>query len=277
MAVLVTEYVDGFDLGQLIQRTGPLKVSDACEIARQVAVALEYTHQQGFVHRDVKPSNVMLSHKGEVKLLDLGLARLQYGEADWAEITGTGQAMGTADYVAPEQVTDSRSVDIRADIYALGCTLFKLLTGNAPFADQRHVTAFAKMTAHVSTEAPSLAECLHGAPAGLIRLVNSMLKKSPDARPQKPSNIAAALQSFVEGSDLPALADRAVQLEPAKPQPRPSTLSPARTPWWQRQISVGIAVALTPAGTAAWALPGSSNKDRIPRRNHCRNLPSRRR
>ena len=81
-AVLVTEHIDGCNLGQLVGRTGPLSIADACEIARQIAVALEYTSGQGFVHRDVKPSNIMLSREGEVKLLDLGLARLQLGDAE---------------------------------------------------------------------------------------------------------------------------------------------------------------------------------------------------
>src|SRR5690606_16235572 len=110
-AVLVTEYIDGLDLGQLVDRRGPLAISDACEMIRQVAVTLTYTSAQGFVHRDVKPSNIMLSRRGDVKLLDLGLARWQWDEIEQTGMTATGQAMGTADYVAPEQVTDSRSVD----------------------------------------------------------------------------------------------------------------------------------------------------------------------
>src|SRR5690606_13088298 len=152
-------------------RRGPLAISDACEMIRQVAVALTYTSAQGFVHRDVKPSNIMLSRRGDVKLLDLGLARWQWDEVEQTGMTATGQAMGTADYVAPEQVTDSRSVDVRADIYSLGCTLFKLLSGTAPFAAAEHATAFAKMTAHVSTRPPSLAQHVPAAPAGLVKLV----------------------------------------------------------------------------------------------------------
>ena len=127
--------MDELKQGKIVQLGGPLSIADSCEIIRKIAVALAYTDSQGFVHRDVKPSNIMLSRTGEVKLLDLGLARFQFSEPDHPEITGTGQTMGTADYVAPEQVTDSRSVDIRADVYSLGCTLMKLLTGFAPFAD----------------------------------------------------------------------------------------------------------------------------------------------
>ncbi len=110
-AVLVTEYVHGLDLGQLLLRTGRLSIPNACEIARQVASAMEYIHCQSFVHRDIKPSNVILSSQGHVKLLDLGLARLQYEHGNPAELTGTGQAMGTADYVAPSRsLTPSPSI-----------------------------------------------------------------------------------------------------------------------------------------------------------------------
>lgn len=144
-AVLVTEYIDGFDLGEFVARVGPLSVADGCEIGRRVAEALAYTSGEGFVHRDVKPSNVMLGRDGGVKLLDLGLGRFQIDGVDPADpqaepgapvgaasggdavggVTGTGQTMGTADYIVPEQINDSRSVDVRADLYALGCTLFK--------------------------------------------------------------------------------------------------------------------------------------------------------
>lgn len=203
-AVLVTEFIDGMDLGQVVQRTGPIAIADACEISRQVAIALEYTSGQGFVHRDVKPSNIMLSGNGDVKLLDLGLARLQQVESV-EDITYTGQAMGTADYVAPEQVNDSRSVDVRADVYALGCTLFKLLTGRAPFADDRHTTAFAKMTAHVSTSPPSLGDQLPAAPAKLTRLVESMLAKAASDRPQSAGKVAELLKPFCDGCDLKKL------------------------------------------------------------------------
>lgn len=216
-AVLVTEYIDGFDLGQLVRRAGPLSIPDACEIVRQVAIALQYTHQQNFVHRDVKPSNVMLSRAGEVKLLDLGLARMQESDGQpgpGAEMTATGQALGTADYVAPEQVTNGRDVDGRADIYSLGCTLFKLLTGHAPFSGPAYTTAFAKMTAHVSVDPPSLATMLPETNQGqstqaLCRLVDTMLDKDPAKRPQTPQSVADHLQSFTGGHQLVALVQQA--------------------------------------------------------------------
>ena len=230
-AVLVTEFIDGLDLGQLVDAGGPLRTPDACEIVRLVAVAMQYTHEQGFVHRDIKPSNIMLSRTGEVKLLDLGIARFQYGDPDRMEITGTGQAMGTADYVAPEQVTDSRSVDIRADIYALGCTLMKLLTGAAPFTGQKHQTPFAKMTAHVSTPPPRLKDLLPSVPKELALLVDSMLQKDPARRPQTPIDVAQKLSKLCTGHDLaslitqlPAVPSDSQASSPSKPSRPQATL-----------------------------------------------------
>ena len=130
--VLIMEYVEGLDLARLVNRVGRLRVAAACELARQAAVGLQYVHEHGLVHRDIKPSNLMLTPRGEVKILDLGLARLHRQRGGSDEMTGTGLTMGTADYMAPEQASDSHSVDIRADIYSLGCTLFKLLSGRRP-------------------------------------------------------------------------------------------------------------------------------------------------
>lgn len=244
MAVLVTEYVPGLDVGQLLQRTGRLKVAEACEIARRVAVALEYTNSQGFVHRDIKPSNVMLSDEGEIKLLDLGLARLQYSDSEPAELTGTGQAMGTADYVAPEQVADSKSVDIRADIYSLGCTLFKLLTGRAPFADDQHLTTFAKMTAHVSSSPPSLAAVLPSAPRTLVQLVDSMLAKQPTDRPSTPRDVASALQPHCKDHDLKKLISDTQLLEPRKQSSSATstTVRPTKPSWLKRTVPTSFAI-----------------------------------
>jgi serine/threonine protein kinase len=245
-AVLVTEYIDGFDLGTLLQRTGPIFVENACEIVRQVAVALEYANTQGFVHRDVKPSNIMLGSGGEVKLLDLGLARFRFADADRAEITGTGQAMGTADYIAPEQVSDSHSVDARADIYSLGCTLFKLLSGTAPFDDQQHTTAFAKMTAHVSASPPSLSDRCPHAPKKLVTLVDSMLAKQPKLRPQSAILVAEQLAPFARGSSLKQLAQQAAICESipsAESRADAVTRTPQAQPLIRRRVPVYVLIA----------------------------------
>ncbi|TVP94892.1 MAG: serine/threonine protein kinase, partial [Planctomycetaceae bacterium] len=243
-AVLITEFIDGLDLAQLVSRTGPLAIADACEVIRQVAVALAYVNERGFVHRDVKPSNIMLGRGGEVKLLDLGLARF-LGSDESAPMTGTGQTMGTADFIAPEQVTDSRSVDIRADIYSLGCTLFHLLTGSAPFADEAHSNSFAKLTAHVAEPPPKLSQRLSTAPASLVQLIDAMLAKNPDHRPSTPLLVAEQLAGLADGHDLRRLADRGITAPPADTAPPIATQASqaALQPWMRRPVSRSLAIA----------------------------------
>jgi serine/threonine protein kinase len=125
------ELVDGLDLERVARRDHPLSVADACEVIRQAAVGLQYVHDRGLV---IKPSNLMLTRHRLVKILDLGLAKLQPALGSTGELTGTHDAMGKLHYMAPEQIAESRNVDIRADIYSLGCTLYKLLTGHSPLA-----------------------------------------------------------------------------------------------------------------------------------------------
>src|SRR5690606_13066302 len=155
------------------------------------------------------------------------------------------QALGTADYVAPEQVTDSRSVDVRADIYSLGCTLFKLLSGTAPFSAAEHATAFAKMTAHVSMRPPSLAQHVPAAPAGLVKLVDAMLAKDPAKRPQTPEAVAEQLAAYCAGADLQQLAaDAAAAEKPPATSPATVSTTPHRTqPLLRRTVPLSVAIA----------------------------------
>ena len=193
-----------------------IPVPDACELVRQTALALQCADDHGLVHRDIKPSNIMLARSGEVKLLDLGLARFfaESGvEAPSAshveEMTGTGQAMGTADYMAPEQASDSRTVDIRADIYSLGCTLYKLLAGRAPFSGPEYRTTLDKMNAHVHQPAPPVRKIVPEVPEGLTAVLDRMLAKDPSARFATPAEVAEAISPFCAGADLPALLKQA--------------------------------------------------------------------
>ena len=121
---LAMEFVEGVTLASLVRRLGPLDVADACEVVRQAAIGLQHVHEHGLVHRDVKPSNLMLTTTGVVKVLDLGLARLQVEEYGHGDATASSQIMGSADYMAPEQGSNPRDADARADVYSLGCTLF---------------------------------------------------------------------------------------------------------------------------------------------------------
>ena len=260
-AVLVTEYIDGLDLGQIAQRVGQISVADASQAIKQVAVALKYTSDQGFVHRDIKPQNVMVSRTGQVKLLDLGLARIHGDDSARTGMTGTGQTMGTADYVSPEQVTDSRDVDVRSDLYSLGCTLFKLLAGQAPFATDRHTTAFAKMNAHVSEQPPSVLQFRDDVPKPIVKLIGDMLAKDPSKRPSDPLAVARSLEPFCEGADLEALvqtaADSEYDIRPhSKPADSKTPRPTAPVVWWRRRVPVAIAIATGFSGAILGAICG---------------------
>ncbi len=231
--VLVMEFVDGLDLAELVRRVGAVPVPAACELVRRTALALECAHEHGLVHRDIKPSNIMLtaplarSGRGaggegisaEVKLLDLGLARF-YAEGGTGvpssggeEMTGTGQPMGTADYMAPEQASDSRTVDIRADLYSLGCTLYKLLSGRAPFSGRQFASALDKMNAHVQQAVPPIRDLAREVPDELAAILERMLAKDPAARFAAPAVAAAALAPFCQGANLNDLIVRAMASE----------------------------------------------------------------
>jgi hypothetical protein len=190
--------VDGIDLFRLVAKRGPLGVAQACRIVRQAALGLAAAHTQGLVHRDVKPLNLLLSREGKVKVLDLGLARLiEYAaEAGVSGLTAAGQVMGTPDYMAPEQWEDSRGAGVPADLYALGCTLFFLLNGRAPFASERFGSVATKMRAHLSEPPPDLVAARPDAPPGLCELYRRLLAKDPKDRPASATSVAEALQRF---------------------------------------------------------------------------------
>ena len=203
---LVMEYITGCDVAELVRRRGRLAIADACEIIRQAALGLEHAHAAGLVHRDIKPGNLMLTPEGTVKILDLGLALLsQQGERD-DELTGSGQVMGTLDYMAPEQGEDMHGVDIRADIYSLGATLCKLLTGQTPFADVPRGSSMKKIVALATIMPKPVSERRPDIPAALSSLVMRMLAKSPEARPATPAEVAALLAPYSAGADLAQLA-----------------------------------------------------------------------
>ncbi|MGA2621400.1 MAG: protein kinase [Thermoguttaceae bacterium] len=206
---LVMELLDGLDLEQVVRRGQPLSVAEACELIRQAALGLQYAHEHGLVHRDIKPSNLMLTAQRQVKILDLGLAKLRLEGRKAEEVTGTNQALGTPNYMAPEQISETRSVDIRADIYSLGCALYKLLAGHAPFSFPPDTPAYEVMRGHIEKPPPPLRKSRSDVPAKVATVVNRMLAKDPARRFQTPAEVADALGPFAVAADLAALLDRA--------------------------------------------------------------------
>ena len=208
---IVMDLISGVDLSRLVRLTGPLDVADACEIALQTALGLEHLAHLGLVHRDIKPKNVMLTAEGEVKILDLGLARLRYNGSDVA-LTGSHVVVGTFDYVAPEQ-TQKSDPDTRADIYSLGCTLFKLLTGRAPFSGSQYDSSHAKLLAHCTAPIPDVRQERSDVPDELAETLHRMLAKSPRDRLQTPHEVHQQLAPFTKEANLGKLAQLAVSLQ----------------------------------------------------------------
>ncbi len=262
MHYLVMEHVDGLDLSRLVRRVGPLPVAEACEIVRQAAEGLAYVHDSKLVHRDIKPSNLMLTRDGTVKILDLGLAMLgeQYLEGE-NNLTTIGQLMGTLDYMAPEQAADSHQVDIRADVYSLGATLYKLLTGHAPFSGAPYNTLLKKALALASNPVPPVQESRQELSAELAEVVDRMVAKDANERFSSPEEVATALKPFTADADLVALSEKAAaedardepvapawllpvghEVPSARKEPKPA--KPKTKPLWRKRLTVAIATAI---------------------------------
>jgi serine/threonine protein kinase len=260
---LTMEYVEGVTLAQLVHRRGPLPVAEACDYVRQAALGLQHGHERGLVHRDIKPSNlIVMPASGQLKVLDFGLARLRERVPACApntEVTEEGVLMGTADYLAPEQALDARRVDIRADIYALGCTLYHLLAGQPPFPG---ASLTEKLLRHQRDEPPSLAALRPDLPEGLAGVVMRMMAKRPEERYQTPAEVAAALAPFCRESAPSGAGAR--RPGPGDRESLPSTLTAGpsggaprwRSRLWRRRGTLVALGGLALLLTLALALPG---------------------
>ena len=244
---LVMEFVDGVSLDRYVAQQGPLAPLAAARLTRQAALALDHAHQRGMVHRDIKPQNLMLRRGGQLKVLDFGLARLasspiagplaspiagplagslaaksshetsfhpaeSAADAFAAQRTMTGMLLGTPDYLAPEQARDPRSADIRADIYSLGCTLFYLLSGRAPFAK---MPLRETLTAHAVADRRPLIGSLTHVPANLRGVLGKMLAADPADRYQTPAQLAKALAKVIAELESSATAAPTAGPDPA--------------------------------------------------------------
>jgi hypothetical protein len=248
---LVMEYVEGTSLARRLAEQGPLGIAEACNYIRQAALGLQHAHERGMVHRDIKPHNLMLTPDGRVKILDFGLARFAMETAptggllaaptstDQApsrtpeSITQIGMVMGTPDYIAPEQARDAHTADIRADIYSLGCTLYDLLAGQAPFPNG---TAVEKVKAHMEQTPRPVTAIRPDVPPELRKIIDRLLAKDPADRFQTPAEVAEALAPFL-----------------AMPEPmagQSTAGAPNRPHWkWLAVAAAAAAALLLAAGT----------------------------
>jgi serine/threonine protein kinase len=205
---LAMEYVEGIDLGRLVKLKGPVSVADACSYIRQAALGLQHAYEKGLVHRDIKPTNLLRANQGGVvKVLDLGLARLQDAEGDDSSsgsiempversvnmLTHAGKVMGTPDFIAPEQARNSHTVDIRADLYSLGCTFFYILTGFPPYGGKTYLE---KLVQHQEAPIPQLERIRPEVPLTVANVVRQLMAKLPEQRFQTPGMLANTLASL---------------------------------------------------------------------------------
>lgn len=230
---IALEFVDGLSLSEMVSRNGPLGIRQASEYIRQTALGLQHAYECGFVHRDIKPSNIVVCESAKksnprlakksilitrnelkrasdnsvnwdldrVKILDMGLARLSRslsnGQGLDETLTESGSVLGTPDYLAPEQALNPSNVDIRADLYSLGCTFYYILTGQTVFPGG---TAVEKVLKHQCDAAPCIKSLRRDVPDTIARIVATLLAKSPDSRFQTPLDLAQDLSRFLNNS-----------------------------------------------------------------------------
>ncbi len=212
--VFAMEYVDGLDLAKVVKAKGPMSVAHASYSAYQAALGLQHAHEQGMVHRDIKPGNLMLSYKGDkavIKVLDFGLAKATRENPLDGALTHEGQMLGTPDFIAPEQIRDAQSAGIQADIYSLGCTLYYLLTGAAPFQGP---SLYDLLQAHFSMDAQPLNLVRPEVPAELAALVAKMMAKDMNRRFQTPAEVAEALKPFFKKAGATAKPEVSMLADP---------------------------------------------------------------
>ncbi len=236
------EYIDGTNIRDLVEAEGPLLVADALRYTLQLAQALEHASSRDVVHRDIKPSNVLVAAAGQVKLVDMGLARLHQVQRN-TDLTASGVTLGTFDYISPEQARDPRSADVRSDIYSLGCTLYFMLTARPPFPEG---TVLQKLLQHQGDEPPDPRAIRPDLPLPVCRVLSKMLAKDPRERYQTPGTLLSDLVLVAEHLGLPL----------ASPWPALAVAPSRWTGFWDRHLPWLAPIAALVAVVALLDLTG---------------------
>ena len=251
---LAMEWLEGESLSRRLER-GPMSLEDVLVLGRAVADALATAHASGVIHRDIKPSNLFLcgGDAARVKVLDFGVARLRDRDR---ELTRTGQIIGTPGYMAPEQARGRREDDVRADLFSLGCVLFRCLSGKPPFQGGDVLSVLTQLALHVP---PSVGRIVPGVPLALDRLVSRLMAKSPADRPSTAEAVRDELDTIdADGEPI----DRAPRSMPASTLPTAQPLtqrSPVRRAGkWRLAIVAGVIVVAL--ASVAWTWPRATSK-----------------
>jgi eukaryotic-like serine/threonine-protein kinase len=220
------EFIEGTTLRQRVEKGGVLSVGDAINYTLQIAGALVHATERGVVHRDVKPSNIIITPQGRAKLVDMGLAR-RFERGGDAGLTQTGMTLGTFDYISPEQARDPRDVDVRSDLYSLGCTLYYTLAGRPPFPDG---TVLQKLLQHQEEPPPDIRAANPSVPADLAAILQKLMAKDRDRRYQTPELLVRDLLSVAGALNLRSLSPEGLVWMGASTPP----------PAWERHLIWGI-------------------------------------
>jgi serine/threonine protein kinase len=243
---IVMDYINGSNLLDTVKKFGPMDVGRATHTVKQVADALDYAFRSGIIHRDIKPGNVLVDHRGQAHVLDMGLARFFKDHSDQLTIKYDDKiVLGTADYVAPEQVANSHAVDIRADIYALGATFYFLLAGHPPFPTG---TVSQKLLWHRTKEPTPIRQVRPEVPEELAQILARMMAKEPKARYQTPAQVAAELAAWVPAEVPAPAAEELPQLSPAVMQLLADEIAPAEEYVAPKSVPAAAVAAVAAAG-----------------------------
>jgi serine/threonine-protein kinase len=224
---IVMEYVLGKSMGELFRARGPLPALEVCRYAAEAARGLGHAHEQGIVHRDVKPSNVLVGEDRRVRVLDLGLGVLLEADNQSSFATADGIAVGTIDYMSPEQAC-GREVDGRSDLYSLGCTMYHVISGQRAFPGDSDVERLGK---RINGDPQPLVELVRGLPASVSKVMERLLANKPKDRFQSAEEAADALEAVAgrrhpstasgTSSATAAKSQAGVAAKPAAPAPQP--------------------------------------------------------
>jgi serine/threonine protein kinase len=210
---LVMNYVDGTSLLEIVKRHGPMDLTRACHYTRQAAVGLQHAHETGWIHRDIKPGNILLDRQGLIKILDMGLARLFHDHADMlTQKYGQKSVLGTVDYLAPEQAIDCHAADLRADVYSLGATFYFLLTNQSPYGD---ASAAQKLIWQQVRPPDPIHDYRPDVPDALAAIIEKMMMKNPADRYQSAAEVADALEPWTRTPISPPPEEEMPRLSPA--------------------------------------------------------------